>query len=173
MSKSTYILETKRSQSGVRGERINKCVAESLTEAIKNNYIPPCYWSINAFGDKSYKIKDSHPFSDSGSSSKDFQKSVPPLENNLTKNSVMTWCFQLGYARGGNQRYVPITELDHRVNHYQNEIVKGKSIVGILPNNGLRNRHTLRCKPPHIPSRKEYDNVFCFYYLKSYQSLKP
>lgn len=34
MSKSTYILETKTSQSGVRGERINKCVAESLTEAI-------------------------------------------------------------------------------------------------------------------------------------------
>lgn len=34
MSKSTYILETKMSQSGVRGERINKCVAESLTEAI-------------------------------------------------------------------------------------------------------------------------------------------
>ena len=34
MSKSTYILETKMSQSGVRGERINKCVAGSLTEAI-------------------------------------------------------------------------------------------------------------------------------------------
>ena len=34
MSKSTYILENKMSQSGVRGERINKCVAESLTEAI-------------------------------------------------------------------------------------------------------------------------------------------
>ena len=34
MSKSTYILETKMSQSGVRGERINKCVAESLSEAI-------------------------------------------------------------------------------------------------------------------------------------------
>ena len=34
MSKTTYILETKTSQSGVRGERINKCVAESLTEAI-------------------------------------------------------------------------------------------------------------------------------------------
>jgi len=35
MSKSTYILETKMSQSGVRGERVNKCVAESLTEAIQ------------------------------------------------------------------------------------------------------------------------------------------
>ena len=34
MSKSTYILETKTTQSGVRGERINKVVAESLTEAI-------------------------------------------------------------------------------------------------------------------------------------------
>ena len=35
MSKSqTYILETKTTQSGVRGERINKVVAGSLTEAI-------------------------------------------------------------------------------------------------------------------------------------------
>ena len=35
MSKTqTYILETKTTQSGVRGEIINKVVAESLTEAI-------------------------------------------------------------------------------------------------------------------------------------------
>ena len=34
MSKSTYVLETKTSGERVRGERINKCVAESLTEAI-------------------------------------------------------------------------------------------------------------------------------------------
>jgi RNA 3'-terminal phosphate cyclase len=35
MSKTqTFILETKTSQSGVRGERVNKVVAESLTEAI-------------------------------------------------------------------------------------------------------------------------------------------
>lgn len=34
MSKLTYVLETKTTQSGVRGERINKCVAESLSEAI-------------------------------------------------------------------------------------------------------------------------------------------
>ena len=34
MSKSqTYILETK-TRNGVRGERINKCIAESLSEAI-------------------------------------------------------------------------------------------------------------------------------------------
>ena len=34
MSKSTYVLETKTTLSGIRGERINKCIAESLTEAI-------------------------------------------------------------------------------------------------------------------------------------------
>ena len=35
MSKTqTYILETKTTQSGIRGERINKVVAESLTEPI-------------------------------------------------------------------------------------------------------------------------------------------
>ena len=30
----TYILETKTTQSGIRGERISKVVAESLTDAI-------------------------------------------------------------------------------------------------------------------------------------------
>ena len=34
MSKLTYVLETKTTQSGVRGERINKVVADSLSEAI-------------------------------------------------------------------------------------------------------------------------------------------
>ena len=35
MSKTqTYILETKTTQSGIRGERINKVVPESVTEAI-------------------------------------------------------------------------------------------------------------------------------------------
>ena len=34
MSKKTYVLETKTTQSGIRGERINKVVAGSLSEAI-------------------------------------------------------------------------------------------------------------------------------------------
>ena len=34
MSKTTYVLETKTSGDGIRGERINKCVANSLSEAI-------------------------------------------------------------------------------------------------------------------------------------------
>ena len=34
MSKKTYVLETKTTQLGVRGERIYKVVAESLSEAI-------------------------------------------------------------------------------------------------------------------------------------------
>ena len=35
MSKTqTYILETKTTQSGIRGERVNKVVAGSLSEAI-------------------------------------------------------------------------------------------------------------------------------------------
>ena len=33
MSKSTYVLETK-TKNGIRGERIHKCVADSLSEAI-------------------------------------------------------------------------------------------------------------------------------------------
>jgi hypothetical protein len=35
MSKSTYVLETKTSPDGVRGERIHKVVANSLSEAVQ------------------------------------------------------------------------------------------------------------------------------------------
>ena len=35
MSKSTYLLETKTTNSGVRGEVVNKVEAESLSEAIQ------------------------------------------------------------------------------------------------------------------------------------------
>lgn len=34
MGKTTYVLETKSRESGVRGERISKCTAFSLTEAV-------------------------------------------------------------------------------------------------------------------------------------------
>jgi len=34
MGKSTYVLETKPRESGIRGERISKCTAFSLTEAV-------------------------------------------------------------------------------------------------------------------------------------------
>jgi len=34
MGKQTFILETKTTQNGVRGERIHKVVAESLSEAV-------------------------------------------------------------------------------------------------------------------------------------------
>lgn len=34
MDKQTFILETKTTQKGVRGERIHKVVAESLSEAV-------------------------------------------------------------------------------------------------------------------------------------------
>ena len=35
MSKSTFILETRPLTKGIRGERINKVVADSLSEAIE------------------------------------------------------------------------------------------------------------------------------------------
>ena len=35
MSKSTFILETRPMVKGIRGERINKVVADSLSEAIE------------------------------------------------------------------------------------------------------------------------------------------
>ena len=35
MGKTTYVLELKPRESGTRGERVSKCTAYSLTEAVK------------------------------------------------------------------------------------------------------------------------------------------
>lgn len=39
----------------------NQAVADVVKQ---NKYLPPCYWSINAQGEKTFQIEDPHPFSD-------------------------------------------------------------------------------------------------------------
>lgn len=120
-------------------KRINLDVEDSfkekpISETLIQNYVPPCYWSINAFGKSDFKISDPHPFVGTSKSGKDFEKNVPPIINKLKKFSIMSWAFQIGYAKEGKQRYVPVTELDQRVKSYLNQISKGKSIVFFYSN---------------------------------------
>lgn len=127
--RDNYSLLSPRVQKRFNLDEEENNKGKSLSQCNLQNYVPPCYWSINAFGDKKFKVYDHHPFADLKKYQNKFEKSVPPLEYDITKNTMMTWCFQLGFARNSAQRYVPQEELEHRFEHYQSELQKGKSLV--------------------------------------------
>ena len=112
-------------ETSYRNCEISKPISEQ-------EYLPPCYWSINAYGSKAYTTKDHHPFADIGGWQERFSKEVPPIVEKLSPYSVFTWYFRLGYAKEGSlDRYVPREELDERVEEYLGNIQAGRS-VGLL-----------------------------------------
>jgi exodeoxyribonuclease V alpha subunit len=98
------------------------------------NYVPPCYWCLNALGKERYEVEDRHPFADSGRMSSEF-KEIPPLKYELDGFSVFSWNFKLGYApKGSPQRYVSPEELKTRTSNYLDEIEDGRSIAFFYAN---------------------------------------
>ena len=103
---------------------------------IKKDYTPPCYWCINALGEKKYKVKDPHPLGDKGTGIwKKLRTDVPPLKEELKPFSIFTWNFKIPYvnkpAAGG---YPP--DLEERVKKYIKNIEPAKSIVFFYANYG-------------------------------------
>jgi exodeoxyribonuclease V alpha subunit len=111
-----------------RGQKVSKIQKEE-------NYIPPCYWCLNALGNSECIVEDPHPFADTERKfSSEFAK-VPPLKYNLNKFCVFSWNFKLGYAeKGSYERYVPPEELQNRTKQFLNKLEKGKCIVFFYAN---------------------------------------
>src|ERR1700730_14602457 len=68
------------SKAGVKGQHVAK--------SFQPNNVPPCYWSVNAFGDKSFSVEHPHPFS----------QLPPPIPDTVRKHSVITWPFKLSFV---------------------------------------------------------------------------
>lgn len=110
-----------------KDQRISKLQRE-------RNYVPPCYWCLNALGKEKYEVEDAHPFADSGRMSNDF-KTIPRLRYEMDGFSVFSWNFKLGYAgKGSPQRYVSPEELKARTLDYLDEIGGGGSIAFFYAN---------------------------------------
>ncbi len=102
--------------------------------AYEGLYAPPCYWTINAFGDKDIELADSHPFEDTKRWGKRFANEVLPLPITLKRHSVITWCFKIGFGRNDKEQYVPIPILEKRTCDYLKSIEKTKSIAFFYAN---------------------------------------
>ena len=128
--RGNYSLLSSRIQRRIDLDLEDKFKGVSLPELIKKtNYIPPCYWSINAFGNQSYTALDSHPFGDLGGYRKKFE-SIPPLTYSISPFTLSTWPFSIGYGEG-YQRYTSIPVLKNRTQHYLSEL-KPKSSIAFL-----------------------------------------
>lgn len=113
-----------------------KDVAYESREGVKGEYIadnfdpdnvPPCYWSINAFGDREFDVHHYHAFS---SVTHTIQDVVKPY-------SVFTWPFKLSFVHTKkNQRihgnYWP--DLEQRIKDFIAKFKKDESIIFFYAN---------------------------------------
>jgi hypothetical protein len=85
-------------------------------------YLPPCYWTTNAFSTMDYAIQYEHPF-----------RGVPadPISNRLCASSVYTWPFRLSFNHGKKRRkegdYPP--DLPDRISRFIEKFVPNESFV--------------------------------------------
>ncbi len=90
--------------------------------------VPPCYWSINAFGTKDVKIQHTHAFSG---------LTVAPIKDVLKPNSVLTWPFKLSFVHDKKNAkkfgsYPP--DLENRIEHFRSKFKPKESIVFFYAN---------------------------------------
>ncbi|WP_256003492.1 ATP-dependent DNA helicase [Pedobacter deserti] len=109
----------KEQQEGIRGEY----VAMNFPPA----NVPPCYWSINAFGDQDIPVEHQHAFTS-------IEQTVPEV---LRKFSVITWPFKLSFVHGEENKklhgnYWP--DLDRRIEHYIAKFKPKSSIIFFYAN---------------------------------------
>ena len=112
--------------------RINLEIEEKYKEKefcdITGGYIPPCFWCINAFGENECIIQDMHPFADLEWTKEKFEH-VKPLDVEICKFSIFTWCFRLSFAEEGSPEGRYPADLEERIEKYLRYIVPGKSMV--------------------------------------------
>ena len=69
----------RRVRLGIEEDYRDKKISNTIKE---QQYLPPCYWCINAFGNRDYLVEDKHPFGDF-KGREEFKKEVPPLKWNF------------------------------------------------------------------------------------------
>jgi hypothetical protein len=90
--------------------------------------IPPCYWSLNAFGSKDVPIAHSHAFS---------WLNLTPIPETLRPYSVYTWPFKLSFVHAEENKkkhgnYPP--DLEARISDFLTQFTPGESIIFFYAN---------------------------------------
>lgn len=114
-----------------------KNTAYESTEGVRDEYVaknfnpsnvPPCYWSINAFGDQEFDVEHHHAF----------KWVTDVIPDRVKKNSVFTWPFKLSFVHNENTKakkhgnYWP--DLNQRIENYVNKFTPKESIIFFYAN---------------------------------------
>jgi exodeoxyribonuclease V alpha subunit len=94
---------------------------------LEKDQIPPCYWSINAFGEETFKIDQGHAF-------KDIKEKIPET---VGPYSFYTWPFRLSFNHSKSKKhkegnYPP--DLEKRIENFTKKFSPKKSVVFFYAN---------------------------------------
>jgi exodeoxyribonuclease V alpha subunit len=105
-----------------------ECRASSANAPALENYLPPCFWSINAFSPTGISVSHDNPAAEQ----------FPPIKDELPPYSVFSWPFKLSFVRGGELtkygKYYPKPIFESRIQKFQNCLRENKSLVFLYCN---------------------------------------
>jgi exodeoxyribonuclease V alpha subunit len=92
--------------------------------------VPPCFWSINAFGSRGFKVEHQHAFTKDG-------LSISTVGDQVRPYSVFTWPFKLSFVHDNEHRkkhgnYPP--DLDTRIDNFIKSFNPKQSIIFLYAN---------------------------------------
>lgn len=93
----------------------------------ETSYVPPCYWSINAFSDKPFNVNHKHAFNW-------VEHKIPDV---VKPHSVFTWPFKLSFVHTQDNKnihgnYWP--DLEQRISDFTQKFTKNQSIIFFYAN---------------------------------------
>ena len=92
--------------------------------------VPPCYWSINAFSAKGFKVEHHHALSSA-------QRPIPTIPDEVKPYSVFSWPFKLSFIHNQANRtkhgnYPP--DLDQRIRTFIGSFIPRQSVLFFYAN---------------------------------------
>lgn len=118
-----YSLLSSRIRHRRNAELEDKCSGCVPNLEDNNGYIPPCYWSINTFGDESFEVRHQHPMG---------RVEAKDLYEELGPSSVFTWPFKFSFTRDRAQQKQQGNypkNLEKRIERYFNRVKADETIV--------------------------------------------
>lgn len=101
----------------------------SIDKILEEKYQPPCYWGINAFGNRSVEVEHDNPAA----------PNIEHIKEHLPPYSVFTWPFKLSFVRDKNDeskygKYFLDEIFENRISHFQTKFKEKESIVFLYCN---------------------------------------
>lgn len=105
----------------------NAAKDQYVADKFNSNNVPPCYWSINAFSDRDFKVEHHHAF----------RRVKHTIPDTVKPYSVFTWPFKLSFVHTEEDKrvhgdYWP--DLEQRIKDFTGKFKKDESIIFFYAN---------------------------------------